>query len=51
MEHVLPKSHLELLQAILIELVLVRDPGATFEDPVVILQPEAKPAAIGVATG
>jgi hypothetical protein len=50
MEHTLPNVPLEVLQGILIELVLVRDPDATFHPPVVVLEPEAKPAAIGVAT-
>lgn len=43
----IPEGHKELLQAILRELALARDPEVTFTAPVAPVEPEAEPAAIG----
>lgn len=42
-EYAMPASHKELLQAILQELVLARDPEATFIEPEPEPEPEPKP--------
>lgn len=42
MEYIMLESHLELLQAILMELVRARDPDATFIAPEVVEGPVEK---------
>lgn len=46
-KHTLPTSHLGILQAILKELILARDPDATFVQEKPAPEPEPEPASIG----